>query len=122
LAIIDQFNLLNTDSKDLYTVQIINPHQLGFMPGKYIAENGLLAQMIIENAAQFYENDYFDLGLLLNQQKAYDMVNLEYLTKVMFHYGFSEALVNSLYKPLRIISRSMSMDLSVTQLLPSFVA
>jgi hypothetical protein len=24
------------------------------MPGKYIAENGLLAQMIIENAAQFY--------------------------------------------------------------------
>jgi hypothetical protein len=95
LAIIDQFNLLNTDSKDLYTAQIINPHQLGFMPGKYIAENGLLAQMIIENATQFYENDYFDLGLLLNQQKAYDMVNLEHLTNVILHCGFSEALVPS---------------------------
>jgi hypothetical protein len=100
--------LVNTDSKiftrfinsrimDVAT-QIINQHQLGFMPGRFIAENGLLAQMIIENTAQFHEEGHFDLGLLLDQQKAYDMVNLEYLSTVLLHYGFPDTLVNSLYK------------------------
>jgi hypothetical protein len=54
--------------------------------------------MIIENAAQFHEEGHFDLGLLLDQQKAYDMVNLEYLSTVLLHYGFPDTLVNSLYK------------------------
>jgi hypothetical protein len=58
----------------------------------------LLAQMIIENASQFYEESHFDLGLLLDQQKAYDMVNLEYLSTVLLHYGFLDVLVSSLYK------------------------
>lgn len=100
--------LVNTDSKIFTRLvnsrimdvasQIINPYQLGFMPGKYIAENGLLAQIIIENATQFFEEGHLDLGLLLDQQKAYDMVNLEYLSTVLLHYGFPEVLVHSLYK------------------------
>jgi hypothetical protein len=100
--------LVNTDSKIFTRLvnsrimdvapQIINQHELGFMPGRYIAENGLLAQMILENASQFGSDDHCELGLLLNQQKAYDMVNLEYLRTVLLHYGFPDILVSSLYK------------------------
>jgi hypothetical protein len=54
--------------------QIINPHQLGFMPGKYIAQNGSMVQMILENAAAFYaSSEHHHLGLLLDYKKAYDL-------------------------------------------------
>ncbi|CEP18069.1 hypothetical protein [Parasitella parasitica] len=78
--------------------QIINPYQLDFMPGKYIAQNGLMVQMILKNASCFYdEPDHHHLGLLLDQQKAYDRVNLEYLETVLLHYGFPTDLVRTLY-------------------------
>lgn len=78
--------------------QIVNPHQLGFMPGKYIAQNGLMTQMILENAAAYYtSSQHHHLGVLLDQQKAYDRVNLEYLEHVLLHYGFPVSLVRSLY-------------------------
>ena len=63
---------------------IINPHQQGFMPGRFIGTNGLLAQMVLEDAAAYHANA-FGLGLLLDQQKAYDRVNLDYLKTVLLH-------------------------------------
>ena len=100
--------LVCTDSKNFTRIlnqrimdvadQIINPHQLGFMPGKYIAQTGLMVKMILENAAAFYaSSEYHHHGLLLDQQKAYDRVNLEYLEQVLLHYGFPLVFVQSLY-------------------------
>ncbi|CEP19709.1 hypothetical protein [Parasitella parasitica] len=75
---------------------IINPYQQGFMPGRNIADNGLLAQMILEDSAENHAEEC-GLGLLLDQQKAYDRVNLDYLKTVLLHYGFPVLLVNVIY-------------------------
>ncbi|KAG1468575.1 hypothetical protein G6F56_003756 [Rhizopus delemar] len=76
--------------------QIVNEFQTGFMPGKFIGENGILAQMVLEDA-QAHGSDGHSLGLLLDQEKAYDRVNLDYLRQVLLHYGFPETFVNCIY-------------------------
>lgn len=70
---------------------LISRHQLGFIPGRFIAENGMICQLIMEDAqrkwsfAEQQESDPTfrsldaDIGLLLDQEKAYDRVNLDYL-------------------------------------------
>ncbi|OBZ81155.1 Transposon TX1 uncharacterized protein, partial [Choanephora cucurbitarum] len=98
--------LVNTDNKIFTRIinqrimtissSLINPHQLGFMPGRYIAEHGLLTQMMMENAAHNQRDDDADLGLLLDQEKAYDRVNLDYLSIVLRYFGFPFQLVDSL--------------------------
>ncbi|KAG1470043.1 hypothetical protein G6F56_002906 [Rhizopus delemar] len=96
-------SLVNIDSK-LFTRllnsrimaaadQIVNEFQTGFMPDKFIGENGILAQMVLEDA-QAHGSDSHSLGLLLDQEKAYDRVNLDYLRQVLLHYGFPETFVN----------------------------
>ncbi|KAG1468931.1 hypothetical protein G6F56_003553 [Rhizopus delemar] len=99
-------SLVNTDSKIFTRLmnnrimgcseKIINEFQSGFMPGRFIAENGLLSQMIIEDA-QANKTSEHNLGLLLDQEKAYDRVNLDYLRRVLIHYGFPTIIVDSIY-------------------------
>lgn len=104
-------SLANSDYK-LFTTRLLNRrtievssllisrHQLGFLPGRFITENGMICQLIMENAQRkwsyveqngsdptFGELDA-DIGLLLDQEKAYDRVNLDYLHKVLAKFGF----------------------------------
>lgn len=67
--------------------KLINNFQLGFMSGKFIGENGMIPQMILEDAQAHKVNEY-NLGLLLDQEKAYDRFNLDYLKVVLTHYLF----------------------------------
>lgn len=112
--------LANTDYK-LFTkivnsrvmqvsTSLISRLQLGFIPGRFIAENGMICQVIMEDAQRKWsivekqDNDpYFrtldaDIGLLLDQEKAYDRVNLDYLKKVLLKFGFPKKLVTCIYK------------------------
>ncbi|KAK4521179.1 uncharacterized protein ATC70_013124 [Mucor velutinosus] len=89
---------------------LISRQQLGFIPGRFIAENGMICQLLMEDAqrkwsiAEQQENNPTfstldsDIGLLLDQEKAYDRVNLEYLTKVLRKFGFPRPLIKCISK------------------------
>lgn len=89
---------------------LISRHQLGFIPGRFIAENGMICQLIMEDAQRKWstveqqDNDPFfrtldsDIGLLLDQEKAYDRVNLDYLKIVLKKFGFPKKLIHCVYK------------------------
>ncbi|CEP17652.1 hypothetical protein [Parasitella parasitica] len=113
-------SLANTDYK-LFTrilnhrimevsTQLISRSQLGFLPGRFIAENGMICQILMEDAqrkwmvAENSGNDNTidqldtDIGLLLDQEKAYDRVNLDYMKRVLKKFGFPTKLINCINK------------------------
>jgi hypothetical protein len=73
--------------------RVITPYQAGFLPGRFIAEHGLVLQLIMEQA-QLHQHQ--GTGLLLDQEKAYDRVHPLYLEKTMLALGFPRRLVKSL--------------------------
>ena len=81
---------------------IIHKDQTGFTPGRNIAETALNAKALIE-----YTNrnpDKLEAALLmLDQRKAYDLVNHEYMAACFSAFGFPQAFVqaiNNLYSNL----------------------
>lgn len=48
----------------------MNPLQTGFVPGRFIGDNGFALSIIMNQAKIVYSNS--TIGLLLNQEKAYD--------------------------------------------------
>lgn len=77
--------LLNNRLRNI-TNKIIQPTQAGFMQGRFIGSQGLLLHLVLQKAR--YEH-HTGLGLLLDQEKAYDRVHPQYLEKVLEKYGFS---------------------------------
>ena len=89
---------------------LISRHQLGFIPGRFIAENGMICHLIMEDAQRKWKlavqqgtDPYFrtighDIGLLLDQEKAYDRVNLNYLKKVLRKFGFPKKMIDCVYR------------------------
>lgn len=74
-------------SKRLGTVinKLLNPYQSGFIPGRFIGDNGFALSMVMEQARGF---DSGGIGLLLDQEKAYDRVHPDYLAAVLERFGF----------------------------------
>lgn len=108
-------SLCNTDYKLLTRLlnhrmmdvaqQLINENQAGFVPGRFIAQNALRCQVIMEDAERTMNlarknNTPHQLpkaiGLSLDQEKAYDRVNLSYLQCALTKYNFPSALVRCL--------------------------
>ncbi|KAG0806282.1 hypothetical protein G6F17_011128 [Rhizopus arrhizus] len=96
-------SLINCDAK-IYTKvlnsrlqqvipSLINRCQTGFMPNRFIAENGLVLNIIMEHARK---NNRQEIALLLDQEKSYDRVHPSYLRSVLLQFGFPMILVNSL--------------------------
>ncbi len=73
--------------------KVINPFQTGFMPNRFIAENGLLLNVIKEHARV---NNRSDIAMLLDQEKAYDRVHPTYLKLTLLRFGFPDVFVRSL--------------------------
>ncbi|KAG1486641.1 hypothetical protein G6F54_013202 [Rhizopus delemar] len=71
----------------------ISPHQMGFMPQRFIGEHGRLLQLIMSSASIQKSSA---VGLLLDQEKAYDRVHPEYLSQVMRRFGIPAQLVSTI--------------------------
>lgn len=96
-------SLVNCDSK-IFTrllnkrlspiaATILNPFQAGFLPQRFIAENGLAPKIVMEQA-QLHQTP--GIGLLLDQEKAYDRVHPLYLRKVLIRFGFTLLMITSI--------------------------
>lgn len=94
-------SLINCDAKiftRLLNARIINaasslitPYQCGFMPGRFIGVNGLMTRIAMEQASQ---QGSTELGLLLDQEKAYDRVHPDYLRAVLLRFGFPASIIH----------------------------
>ncbi|KAG1446861.1 hypothetical protein G6F56_009441 [Rhizopus delemar] len=97
-------SLINCDAKIFTRVlnlrlsnivkDIIEPSQTGFIRGRFIGDNGLLLHLLIQQA-QFTK--YSGLGLLLDQEKAYDRVSPQYLVLVLKSFGFHDQFVRCIH-------------------------
>jgi hypothetical protein len=98
--------LINTDAKifsRLLSSRIIRTmskylckYQSGFLLSRLIADSGLTVQLAIDHARQFLPDfeQREDIGLLIDQEKAYDKVHPGYLHRVLKHYGFQDSLIH----------------------------
>ncbi|KAG1037204.1 hypothetical protein G6F43_012909 [Rhizopus delemar] len=97
--------LINCDAKvftrmlnarlNLVVSSLISPWQSGFMKGCFIADNGILANIAIEQAS-IRNSD--EIGLLCDQEKAYDRIHPDYLRAVLVQYGFPNVFVSAIDK------------------------
>lgn len=71
----------------------ISSHQLGFMPKRFIGENGMLLQTI-QSIATDTNSD--SIALLLDQEKAYDRVHFEYLRAMMKAFNLPDSIIHTL--------------------------
>ncbi|KAG1258817.1 hypothetical protein G6F68_008538 [Rhizopus microsporus] len=96
-------SLINTDAKVFTRLlnarlmphlnRLISPQQLGFMPGRFIGENGKLLNVVMSVAEKTSSQA---IGLLLDQEKAYDRIHPEYLRQSMSVLGIPSAVIDSL--------------------------
>ncbi|CEP07325.1 hypothetical protein [Parasitella parasitica] len=71
--------------------RIINPFQSGFLQQRFICDNGMALSMVLEEARAF---KHTGAGILLDQEKAYDRVNADYLCAVLLRLGFPAEFVS----------------------------
>ncbi|KAG2191466.1 hypothetical protein INT47_003842, partial [Mucor saturninus] len=94
-------SLINTDAKVFTRIlssrmiitasKLINPYQTGFVRGRFIAGNGLLMKLVMEQARISSSSG---IGLLLDQEKAYDRVHPDYLRAVLLRFGYPLTVVD----------------------------
>jgi hypothetical protein len=63
------------------------------MKGHFIADNGALAQITLEQASLRQPKE---IGLLCDQEKAYDRVHPDYLRAVLVRFGFPAKFVSAI--------------------------
>ena len=74
--------------------QLVNNFPTGFMPQRFIGDQGISLRLMIENSRickgsnKFEFTEYVDI--MLDNQKAYGSVQPYYRTKVLEKFGFSD--------------------------------
>ncbi|EIE78417.1 hypothetical protein RO3G_03121 [Rhizopus delemar RA 99-880] len=84
--------LLNTRLASIIS-PLISPNQSGFMKERFIADNGALAQIACEQASARQSDE---VGLLCDQEKAYDRVHPTYLRAILTRFGFPMGFIDSI--------------------------
>jgi hypothetical protein len=84
--------ILNTQLRKVIST-LITRFQTGFMPNRFIAENGLVLNVVIEHARRCKRPE---IVLLLDQGKTYDRVHPSYLKSVLLKFRSPSTLVNSI--------------------------
>ncbi|XP_016567089.1 uncharacterized protein LOC107865311 [Capsicum annuum] len=77
---------------------IISQNQTRFVKGRSITENGLLAQEIIRDIN--LRNRNTNVMVTLDMTKAYDRVCWIFLTKALWRFGFSEVIIDMVWRLL----------------------
>ncbi|KAG0735118.1 hypothetical protein G6F23_011822 [Rhizopus arrhizus] len=72
---------------------IINRYQTGFLTDRFIAENGMILNILMKQA---HVQKQPEIDLLLDQEKAYDRVHPLYLCQTMLAFSFPPSLIHSL--------------------------
>lgn len=96
-------SLINTDAK-VFTRMInarlmqfmnkcISTNQMGFMPKRFIGEQGMIVQCLQE-IATYARSDC--IALLLDQQKAYDRIHFDYLKSCMRAFNIPSTIIHSI--------------------------
>jgi len=96
-------SLINTDAKlftKLITLRLqrhmdklIGPTQTGFVPGRLIADNGLVMQSFLEHCKR---TNTKGAGILFDQEKAYDRVHPDYLRAVMTKMNVPSQMITAI--------------------------
>ncbi|XP_027077095.1 uncharacterized protein [Coffea arabica] len=76
--------------------KIISPQQSGFVRGRHISDNFLLAQELISGIRQ--PNQGGNVVLKLDMAKAYDRVSWIFLLQVLRRFGFSERWIDMIWR------------------------
>lgn len=76
--------------------KIISQNQSGFVKGRNIIENMLLAQEIIRDINR--RNKYVNVMVKLDMEKAYDRVSWFFLIKVIRKFGLSEVIIDMIWR------------------------
>ena len=99
-------SLCNVRSKIVYKIlairinrlllNLISPWQIGFVPGRRIVDNILLAQELVLDLDRRLVDP--NLILKLDMEKAYDRVDWSFLLFMLTQYGFEEAVMDLLFR------------------------
>lgn len=76
--------------------KIISPQQSGFVRGRLILDNFLLAQELLSSMGRTSKNA--DVALKLDMSKAYDRVSWVFLTMVLRRFGFGEQWIDRIWR------------------------
>lgn len=76
--------------------EYISPNQSGFIRGRSITENVLLAQEIIKDINK--RNKWQNVMVKLDMTKPYDRVSWIFITKVLRKFGFSERIIDMIWR------------------------
>lgn len=71
--------------------KLLNPYQAGFIPGRFIGDNGLALSMVLDQAKTL---ELLGVGILLDQEKAYDRVYAGYLGNFLQKFNFPSSFVS----------------------------
>ena len=93
-------SLINTDAK-VFTrmltkrlkdvaARLVCPAQTGFLPNRFIGDNGMMLNLITAHAKL---RDDKSIGLMLDQEKAYDRIHPSYLRQVMQRFGIPSSII-----------------------------
>lgn len=69
---------------------ILNVYQTGFILGRFIGDNGFAMSMILDQSRGL---DHPGVGILLDQEKAYDRVHPQYLKRVLEYFDFPTSFI-----------------------------
>lgn len=78
--------------------KIVLHNQTGFMKGRSILQNALLARAIVRDINK--RAKLFNMVVKLDMTKAYDRVSWIFLTKVMKRFGFGERIIDMVWRIL----------------------
>nr|XP_027064499.1 uncharacterized protein LOC113690699 [Coffea arabica] len=76
--------------------RIISPQQSGFVKGRQIADNFLLAQELVADIGK--QSRGGNVVLKLDMMKAYDRVSWYFLLQVLRRFGFSESWIDAIWR------------------------
>ena len=78
--------------------RIISPQQSGFVKGRNISENYLLAQEVVSGIGKKTRGG--NVVLKLNMSKAYDRVSWLHIIGVLWRFGFGERFIDLVWRLL----------------------